>query len=67
MDPMGTIDSIYKEEYYTLICTKYESYGPCNLENIFFQYKKSFNHSHTSMMLQIKFDRIWHGLRDRHI
>ena len=32
MDPMGTIDSIYKEEYYTLICTKYESYGPCSLE-----------------------------------
>ena len=40
MDPMGTIDSIisiYKEEYYTLICTKYESYGPCSLENFFFQ------------------------------
>ena len=36
MDLMGTIDSIYKEEYYTLICTKYESYGPCGLENFFF-------------------------------
>ena len=32
MDPMGTMDSIYKEEYCTLICTKYESYGPCGLE-----------------------------------
>ena len=32
MNPMGTIDSIYKEEYNTLICTKYESYGPCSLE-----------------------------------
>ena len=38
MDPMGTIDSIYKEEYCTLICTKYESYGPFGLENFsFFQ------------------------------
>ena len=36
MDPMGTMDSIYKEEYYTLICSKYESYGPCRLENFFF-------------------------------
>ena len=54
MNPMGTIDSIYKEEYYTLICTKYESYGP--------------RKKHCSiMMLQIKFDRIWHGLRDSHI
>ena len=34
MDPMGTIDSISKEEYYTLL--KYESYGPCGLENSFF-------------------------------
>ena len=24
MDPTGTIDSIYKEEYYTLICTKFD-------------------------------------------
>ena len=36
MDPMCTINSIYKEEYYTLICTKCESYGPCGLENFFF-------------------------------
>ena len=65
MDPMGTFDSIYKEEYYTLICTKYESYGPCSLENFLFLIE--CNHSPTSMMLQIKFDRIWHGLRDSHI
>ena len=44
MDPMGTIDSIYKEEYYTLICTKYESYGPCSLENFFFNLMQSFPH-----------------------
>ena len=44
MDPMGTIDSIYKEEYYTLICTKYESYGPCSLENFFFNLMQSLPH-----------------------
>ena len=45
MDPMGTIDSIYKEEYNTLICTKYESYGPCSLENFFFfNLMQSFPH-----------------------
>ena len=65
MDPMGTIDSIYKEDYYTLICTKYESYGPCGLENFFFQSNAII--PPISMMLQIKFDRIWHGLRDSHI
>ena len=42
MDPMGIIDSIYKEEYYTLICTKYESYRPCSLENFFFNPMQSF-------------------------
>ena len=35
MDPMGTIDSIYEEGYYKLIHTKYESYGPCGLDNFF--------------------------------
>ena len=40
MDPMGTTDSI-KEEYYTLICTKYESYGPCSLENFFFFFQSN--------------------------
>ena len=28
MDPMGTIGSIYKGEYYTLVHTTYESSGP---------------------------------------
>ena len=27
MDPMGLIDSIYKEEYYTLVCTKMKAMG----------------------------------------
>ena len=45
MDPMGTIDSIYKEEYNTLICTKYESYGPCSLEKFYrFYLMQSFPH-----------------------
>ena len=45
MDPIGTIDSIYKEEYCTLICTKYESYVPCGLENFFFfNVMQSFPH-----------------------
>ena len=43
MDPMGTIDSIYKK-YYTLICTKYESYGPFGLETFFFNLMQSFPH-----------------------
>ena len=29
MDPWGTVGRIYKEEYYTLLHTKYESSGPC--------------------------------------
>ena len=41
MDPMGTIDSIHKEEYYTLICT---GYGPCSLENFFLNLMQSFPH-----------------------
>ena len=45
MDPMGTIVSIYKEEYYTMICTRYESYGPCSLENFFLKnLMQSFPH-----------------------
>ena len=42
MDPMCTIDSIYKDEYYTLICTKYESFRSCGLENLFFNLMQSF-------------------------
>ena len=29
MDPRGTVSRIYKEEYYILLQTKYESSGPC--------------------------------------
>ena len=29
MDLRGTVGRIYKEDYYTLIKTKYESSGPC--------------------------------------
>ena len=29
MDPRGTAGMIYKEDHYTLLHTKYESYGPC--------------------------------------
>ena len=29
MDPKGTVGRIYKEEHYTLIQTKYESFGFC--------------------------------------
>ena len=30
MDPRGTVGRIYKEDYYTLLHTKYESSGPCD-------------------------------------
>ena len=29
MDPRGTVGMIYKEDHYTLLHTKYESFGPC--------------------------------------
>ena len=29
MDPRGTVGRIYKEDHYTLLKTKYESFGPC--------------------------------------
>ena len=29
MDPRGTVSRIYKEDHYTLLKTKYESFGPC--------------------------------------
>ena len=29
MDPRGTVGRIYKEDNYTFINTKYESFGPC--------------------------------------
>ena len=30
MDPRGTVGRIYKEDHYTLLKTKYESFGPCS-------------------------------------
>ena len=39
MDPRGTIGRIYKEEHYTLLKTKYESFGPCGFgEEDFFKF-----------------------------
>ena len=35
-DPRGMIGRIYIEDHYTLLHTKYESFGPCDLEKIFF-------------------------------
>ena len=29
MDPRGTVGRIYKEDHYTLLKTKYESFEPC--------------------------------------
>ena len=29
MDPRGTVGRFYKEDHYTLLKTKYESFGPC--------------------------------------
>ena len=29
MDPRGTVGRIHKEDHYTLIKTKYISFGPC--------------------------------------
>ena len=33
MDPRGTAGRIYKEEYYTMPHTKYESSGPCGFSH----------------------------------
>ena len=32
MEPSGTAGRIYKEDHYTLLHTKYESFGPCGFE-----------------------------------
>ena len=38
MDPRGTVGRIYKEDHYTLLKTKYESFGPCGFgEERFFK------------------------------
>ena len=37
MDPRGTVGRIYKEDHYTLLHTKYKSFGPCGfVEEDFF-------------------------------
>ena len=39
MNPRGTVGRIYKEDQYTLLHTKYESYGPCGFgEEDFFMF-----------------------------
>ena len=35
-DPRGMIGRIYIEEHYTLLHTKYESFGPCGFGEDFF-------------------------------
>ena len=38
MDPRGTVGRIYKEDHYTLLKTKYESFEPCGFgEEDFFK------------------------------
>ena len=36
MDPRGTVGSLYKGEYYTLVNTTYESSGPYGFGDDFF-------------------------------
>ena len=36
MDPRGTVGRIYIEDHYTLLKTKYESFGPCGFGEDFF-------------------------------
>ena len=40
MDPRGTVGRIYKEDHYTLLHTKYESFGSCGFgeEDFFFMF-----------------------------
>ena len=38
MDPRGTFGRIYKEDHYTLLLTKYESFGPCGFGEDFFMF-----------------------------
>ena len=41
MDPRGMVGRIYKEDHYTLLHTKYESFGPCGFEEDFFMFFKT--------------------------
>ena len=38
MDPRDTVSRIYKENHYTLLHTKYESFGPCGFGEDFFMF-----------------------------
>ena len=38
MDPRGTVIKIYKKDHYTLLKTKYESFGPCGFEEDFIKF-----------------------------
>ena len=39
MDPRGMVGRIYKEDHYTLLLTKYESFGSCGFgEKYFFMF-----------------------------
>ena len=38
IDPRGTVCRIYKEDHYTLLHTKYESFGPCGFREEDFFY-----------------------------
>ena len=41
MDPRGTVSRIYNEDHYTLLHTKYESFGSCGFREEDFS---SFSH-----------------------
>ena len=38
MEPRGTVSTIYKEDHYTLLHAKYESFGPCCFGEDFFMF-----------------------------
>ena len=38
MDPRDTVGRIYKEDHYTLLHTKYASFGPCGFEEDFLKF-----------------------------
>ena len=39
MNPRGTVGRIHKEDHYTSLLTKYESFGPCSFgEEDFFMF-----------------------------
>ena len=38
MDPRGTVGRIYKKDHYTLLHTKYESFGSCGFGEDFLKF-----------------------------